>query len=276
MRLRISLAFLALVLLALPALSQAQDFEPIQDDPEARRIMTMVDKRDDGDNRTSGLKMVLLDRHGGKRVRELKAYSRDYGPEKENTYKLMFFLSPADVRDTGFLTWDYDGERDDDQWLYLPELRKTKRIASDDKTSAFMGSDFSYADMTKPELENYTFQLLGEKVVGGVKTWVIQRVPVSREVVEKYGYTKSVLLVRQDCHVTVRAVHWENRPNRFKYYEVTHLEPVEGIWTVLEAVMTSRQGKRFQHKTVLTYGDVHYNQELDDAFFTVRTLEKGI
>ena len=61
----------------------------------------------------------------------------------------MFFLSPADVKDTGFLTYDYDEEgRDDDQWLYLPALKKTKRIASGDKSGSFMGSDFTYADMT--------------------------------------------------------------------------------------------------------------------------------
>lgn len=266
--------FATLVLLSLfilPCQGLAQ-----QDDPEARRIMTMVDERDDGDNRTSNMCMILKDRRGGTRVRKLKTLMRDFGSGSEHTYKLMSFLSPAEVRDTGFLTYDYDGERDDDQWLYLPELRKTKRIASDDKTSAFMGSDFSYADMTKPELENYIYKLLGEKEVGGHKTWMIQRTPVSSEVVEKYGYTKSVVFVRQDCHITIRAVHWENKPNRLKYYEVTRLKPVEGIWTVLQAEMTSRQGKRLLHKTVLSYDHVQYNQSLDDAFFTVRTLERGI
>jgi hypothetical protein len=247
-----------------------------EDDPKARRIMRLVDQRNDGDNRTSRMEMILEDRHGGRRIRELKTFMRDFGPDKEHTYKLMHFLSPADVRDTGFLTYDYDGERDDDQWLYLPALRKTKRIASDDKTSAFMGSDFSYADMTKPELENYTFRLLGEKEVDGHPTWIIQRTPVSRGVVEKYGYTKSVLFVRQDCHVTVRSVHWEDKPNRFKYYQVTRLERVDDIWTVLEAQMISRQGKRYLHGTVLSYDDVCYGRSLEDAFFTVRTLERGL
>lgn len=248
----------------------------LEDEREARRIMTLVDQRDDGDNCISDVTMVLLDRHGGKRIRKLKSYRRDFGPEKEHTYKLMFFLSPTNVQGTAFLSFDHDGEREDDQWIYIPALRKTKRIASDDKTSAFMGSDFSYADMTKPELLNYTFQLLGEKEVDGCRTWMIQRLPVTEAVVEKYGYTKSVLFVRQDCFIVIRAVHWETKPDRLKFYDVKRVERVGDIWTVLEAEMTSRQGKRFLHKTILSYDNVLYGQPLDDAFFSVRTMEKGL
>lgn len=275
MRLKIQYLLPAfLLLLALPGTGNA--FEPKKDQPEARRVMTMVDERDDGDNRTSDMTMVLLDKNGDKRVRILRSLMRDFGPAKQDTYKMMFFESPADVKDTAFLTYDYDGERDDDQWLYLPALRKTKRIASDDKSSAFMGSDFSYADMTKRELENYTFQMLGEKEVGGHKTLLIQSSPVSQAVVDKYGYTKSVLFVRPDINMVVRAVHWEDKPNRLKYFDVKKLEKINGIWTVLESHMTSRYGKRFLHKTVLTYANVRYDQDMDNAFFTVRTLERGI
>ena len=94
------------------------------DDPAARAIMERVDARDDGDDQVSRMEMVLIDKSGHQRVREIRSFAKDFG---EDTYRLMFFLSPADVKGTGFLTYDYyAAERDDDQWLYLPELGKVK------------------------------------------------------------------------------------------------------------------------------------------------------
>ena len=116
--------------------------------------MERVDARDDGDNATQDMEMILIDKNGNQRVREIRSLPPRRG---EDTYSIMFFLSPADVKDTGFLTYDYDDdEKDDDQWLYLPALKKTKRIASGDKSGSFMGSDFSYADMTNREARRST------------------------------------------------------------------------------------------------------------------------
>jgi len=98
----------------------------------AQEIMEKVDARDDGDNMTADAKMTLIDRQGNKRIREMKVLSKD---KERDTWKMQFFLSPADVKDTAFLTYDYyEGGRDDDQWLYLPDLHKTKRIATSDKS----------------------------------------------------------------------------------------------------------------------------------------------
>jgi hypothetical protein len=125
------------------------------DDPEARAIMEAVDARDDGDRQTADMEMVLIDKHGNQRVRRIKSFRMDRG---EDDLRLMFFQHPADVKDTGFLTYDYDqADRDDDQWLYLPALRKTKRIASTDKSGSFMGSDLNYSDMTSRELDDYDY-----------------------------------------------------------------------------------------------------------------------
>ena len=88
------------------------------DELTAREIMQRVDDRDDGDNSTMDMDMLLIDKRGKQRVRQLRSYGKDIGPD---TVSLMFFRSPADVKDTGFLTYDYDeAARDDDQWLYLP------------------------------------------------------------------------------------------------------------------------------------------------------------
>ncbi len=243
------------------------------DDPAARGIMEKVDARDDGDNQSSQMEMILIDKHGKERRRLMKAFRKDKGEDK---LSIMFFIEPADVRDTGFLTWDYDdANRDDDQWLYLPELKKTKRIASSDKSGSFMGSDFSYADMTSRDLENYDYKLLKEAAVDGHAVWVIESLPRSAEIVERYGYTKSVVFVRQDNYVVVRGINWVKEGDKLKYMDVKQLEKIDGIWVPLEVHMFTKKSNVTLHKTVLKYKDVRFNQDLKEDFFTVRQLEKG-
>ena len=124
----------------------------------ALEIMQRVDARDDGDNMTARQEMILIDKNNHRRVREMTIFAKDEG---RDTRRLLFFLSPPNVKHTGFLTYDYNsGDKDDDQWLYLPALRKTKRIASSDKSVAFMGSDFSYADMTRRLISEWKFKIL--------------------------------------------------------------------------------------------------------------------
>lgn len=240
----------------------------------ARDIMQAVDDRDDGDNRVADMQMVLIDKNGDKRIRAIRSYDKDKGEDKQ---RIMFFLSPADVKDTAFLTYDYDAyEKDDDQWLYLPALHKSKRIASSDKSGSFMGSDFNYSDMTRKNLDAYDFKILKEDKVRGEKAWLIEAKPKTREEIEETGYNKSVLFVRQDNFVVVRAVHWVNEGNKLKYLDVDRLEKIDGVWTVLSMSMTTKKGKATLHKTDITFDNVKYNQDLDEQMFTIRRLEKGL
>lgn len=240
----------------------------------ARQIMEKVDARDDGDNMIADVKMTLIDKQGNKRVREMKVFTKDKGAD---TWKMQFFLSPADVKDTGFLTYDYyEGDRDDDQWLYLPDLHKTKRIATSDKSSAFMGSDFSYADMTQRVLDEWKYKLLKEDKVGKHKVWLIEATPVSEEVRDRYGYLKSVLFIRQDIFMGIRAVHWLKEGKKIKYQENKGIKQIDGIWVATELHEKTTKNKVVLHRTVMEYENIKYNQDLDDNLFSVRKLEKGI
>lgn len=242
------------------------------DDPVARDIMEKVDARDDGDNRLSTMQMTLIDKNGNKRVRHISSSSKDFG---QDTYRMMLFQSPADVQGTGFLTYDYDDHaRDDDQWLYLPALRKTKRLASTDKSGSFMGSDMNYSDMTSRNLEDYDFTLLKESMLGDHALWVIEAMPRSEDVIDETGYKKAMLLVRQDNYVVVRGVYWTSEGSRQKYYDMPGLELIDGIWTPTRITMTTKAGKQVLHKTELVFDNIRYNQDLDKALFTVRQLER--
>ena len=239
----------------------------------AREIMQRVNDRDDGDNQTADVEMRLIDSAGNERLRRLRQYRKDVG---KDTYSLMFFLAPADVKDTGFLTYDYDSAgKDDDQWLYLPALHRSKRIASGDKSNSFMGTDFNYSDMTRPDLDEYAFTLLREEPVPGGMAWVIEAVPKSPATVESTGYTKTHLWVRQDNDIVVRALRWVHKSNQTKLMQVRMLEQIDNIWVATDMEMATRQGDKVLHATVLRQLNTRFNQSLPADLFTLRRMEKG-
>jgi hypothetical protein len=249
----------------------------LADDPAARSIMEKVDARDDGDNQVADMEMILIDKKSKKRIRRIRTFSKDKG---EDTLKLMFFEHPADVKDTAFLTYDYDDAgKDDDQWLYLPALRKTKRIASVDKSGSFMGSDLNYSDMTTPDLEDYDFGFYEKgksSEVRGNKVWVIWSVPRTKEVIRETGYKKSLLFVRPEINMVVRAIRWVDQGGYLKYVDVKSLEQIDGIWVATETSVTKKKGEKTVHKTILRLNNVRFNQDLNYDIFTIRRMEKGL
>ena len=258
---------LIIVIPTIPRQSQA-------DDPAARAIMEKVDARDDGDNQTSDMEMILIDKRGKKRIRRIATYRKDKG---DDMMRLMFFIHPADVKDTSFLTIDYDDpSKDDDQWLYLPALRKSKRIASTDKSGSFMGSDLNYSDMTDRNLPDYDFNLKKEMEVKGVKTWLIESIPRTKKVIKETGYKKSLIFVRQDNYVVIRAVHWEKDGGYLKYVDVKELEFIDSVWVATETHVSRKKGKQLVHNTVLKLNNIKFNQNLDNELFSVRRMEKGL
>ena len=240
-----------------------------------REIMEKVNARDTGDRSITEMEMILIDKKGNKRVRKLKTFGLEKG---KDSLSLMFFLSPADVRNTGFLTFDYDESgKNDDQWLFLPALRKTKRIAAGDKSGSFMGSDLNYSDMTSPDLNLYEYTLMKETEVKGQKVWQIKAVPKTKAEAEKSGYSKSVVFIRQDNYVMIRGVRWVHKKKRNKYLDVRKLEKIDGIWVSTEMHVTTKSGKKTLHKTIMKQKNIHFNQdEVNENLFTIRRLEKGL
>lgn len=271
MKISITSRITCLLVLVILSVTTNQAFA---DDQKARTIMEQVDQRDDGDNRSADLEMTLIDKSNNQRVRTIKSYTKDFDAD---TYTALFFIAPVDVKNTAFLTYDYaDRQKDDDQWLYLPALRKSKRIASSDKSSSFMGSDFNYSDMTSINIDDYDFSLKKEIQVRGKPAWVIEAIPRSPAVIQETGYRKSLLIVRKDIHFIVRAVYWPEKGDVLKYFDATQLALIDNIWTATEMTMTSKRNKETVHKTVLKFTNVKYNQNIDKEMFTVRRIEKGL
>jgi len=245
----------------------------LADDAKARGIMTKVDAREDGKTLERDMQMILIDKKGHKRVRKMKSYSKDYGKDEK---KVMFFKSPADVKNTAFLTYDYaKSGKDDDQWLYLPALKKVKRIPSSDKSSSFMGSDYSYFDMTKTSLNDYNFKFLKDTKVRGHAAWMIESTPRTKKVMKESGYSKSINIVRKDNYVVVRSIAFM-RAGKKKYLDVTRMHKKSGIWIIDEMSMTTKKGKSMLHKTILKYSNTKLNKSIDDNMFSTRRIQKGL
>ena len=250
---------------------------PCADDKEARKIMVQVDERDDGDNIVSEMEMILIDKNNNERVRNIKAFAKDKG---KDTLNILFFLYPPDIKGTGFLTHEYgESGKDDDQWLYLPALKSTKRIATSDKSEKFMGSDFTYADMGSMDLEEYDFSFFEKQkeiAINDKMCWIIWAMPRSKEIMKKTGYEKSLLFIRKDNFCLTRAKFWVEQGGYIKLLDVKEMKQIDGIWTAMEVHMVKTRNNIQLHKTILKLIDIKYNQDLSESMFTELQLEKGL
>lgn len=240
----------------------------------ADEIMQAVDAFEKPKTQESTLTMVLVDGKGKQRVRAMSSTSKQFGDDQKS---LMFFLQPSDIKGTGFLMFDYDGaDKNDDQWMLLPSLNKAKRIASSDQTSSFMGSDFTYADMNERNIEEWNYKIIKEDEVNGDAVWLVESTPINQAVVEKYGYTKSVMYIKKDNFQIVRAINYTRKKGEMKLFNVVKTEKVNGYWLNLESHMMTRENGKIVHRTVMKIDDIKIDQALNNDDFTLNRLERGL
>ena len=208
-----------------------------------REIAQKVKDRPDGDTRRSEMVMTLINKRGAVRDRQ---------------------------QGTGFLTWDYDElNKDDDKWLYLPAIKKTRRISgSSAKQDYFMGSDFTYDDMGSRNVDEDTHTLLGEETVDGQKCWKLESLPKDKRDI----YSRKTALIRQDCLIPVRVEYYDKMGKLHRRLEMSDIAKVEGFWVARKMHMTNVQT---EHQTVLEIKNPTYNIPMEESKFNVTTLEKG-
>ncbi len=190
----------------------------------ARDIMVKVKNRPDGDTRSSSMEMKLVNKSGNTRVRKITSYAMDVG---EDTKTIMFFQYPNDVKGTGFLTVNYDDvNKEDDKWLYLPALKKTRRISGkSSKTDYFMGSDFTYDDIGKRNVDEDTHKLLREESAGGFDYYVIESTP------KKDGeiFSKKLVWIRKDCDVVATVEFYDKLGKLHRQMVSSDIRQVDGF-----------------------------------------------
>lgn len=241
----------------------------IPGEPTGREIALKVDQREDGDDQVSQGLWTLTNRQGQKRVRNTVRYWKDYdGRDGLSSKTFVYFSSPPDVKDTTFLNWSYeDPDTDDDQWIYLPALRKVRRIASGDKENSFMGSDLIFDDLGDREVDEDEHKLVRVENENGTKLYVVEAIPKKKD----YIYSRKLTWVNAE-HWTVPKIEFYDRKGRLLKIMRTEWTQVDGIWnwkrTVVENQLTG-------HTTEIDISDVKFNQGLEDSFFTERSLRKG-
>lgn len=189
---------LVILLLVAPLLAAAET-------PEAKglAIATEADHRNDGFGDTSAtLQMVLRNRQGEESRREIRSRALEMKADGDKT--LIVFDQPRDVAGTALLTYTHK-QGDDDRWLYLPALKRVKRIASNNKSGPFMGSEFAYEDLSSQEPEKYSYKWLRDEPLDGKAMFVFERYPKDPD----SGYTRQV--VWMDAA--------EYRPWKIEYYD---------------------------------------------------------
>jgi uncharacterized protein len=240
---------------------------------DAHAIMRAVDARHEGETQRSRIRFELTDRRGKTRTQETVALRKYYGRDKR---QVLFFLEPSNVRNTAFLTYDYaDPARDDDQWLYLPALRKSRRISASNRGDYFLGTDLTYEDLKrqgKVSLEDWTFEQAGTEEVDGRLTVVIEGDPVSPAVAEELGYGRARWHVDTGNQTIVKIENWDIQGNRLKTATFSDIRQVKGIWTTHGIRV---ENHKTGHRTHLSISDVDYDVELDDGIFEEAALRRG-
>lgn len=252
----------AALLLAAPAYSN---------EPTGLEIMQLVDARNDGDDLIQNMKQRLIDRRGNVRERVMISLRKDYGVDSKS---ITYFLAPSNIRDTALLTWDYDGvEKDDDQWLYLPALKKVRRISASDRGDYFMGTDFTFEDIKQtPELEDYHWTLIGSDKLGNFDVWVVEGEPKTDDLKKNLGYSNTRYYIRKDINLYIRVDFWDRKGQELKQLISDEIKEIDGIWTAMSGTMTNKQTG---HRTELSFSEHRYNTGISDRMFSERMLKRG-
>lgn len=211
--------------------------------------------------------MTLRDASGQSSVREMTVETLEVPGVGEKS--LITFLAPADTRDTALLSYSYKMEADD-QWIYLPSMRRTRRIASGNKSGSFVGSEFSYEDISPQQVEKYTYNFLREETINEKDFFVIERFPVDPR---SSGYSRQVMWIDQAEYRPHKAENYDRRDALLKTLTFEDYRQYEAqgknFWRPLHMEMTNHQSGK---STLIEYQDYVFGAGLDESAFDSRRL----
>lgn len=208
---------------------------------EGLSIMIDMDKANEGFiGEYSEMEMTLVNAHGDETIRKMNTETREMDADGDRS--ISTFEWPADVKGTRMLTWSHkDG--DDDQWLYLPALKRVKRISSKNKSGSFMGSEFAYEDLGSQEVEEFTYQKLGDEQQEGRDCWKVERVPVS----QKSGYSKEICWYDKEYMNPLRIEYYDRKGELLKIATFSDYQKFDKFWRANKISMENIQTKKFSH-----------------------------
>ncbi len=217
-----------------------------------------------GNDMKAKVLMRLVSKEGQERVREFMMLRKNISQGSEQRY-FIYFYSPADVRDMTFMVWKHP-PRDAERWLLLPALNMVRRIAANDKRSSFVGSDFSYEDVSGREVEEDTHAFEREDTLGGRPVFVVRSVPKEAKSVD-FGYRLS--WIDKENFVLPQEQYFDKRNQPYKTFTADEVKQVQGLCTTVKRTMKNVQNG---HRTEVSFSQVEYNVGIPDDLFSERSL----
>jgi len=231
-------------------------------------IMQKVSDEREVNSSAMDIQMQLIDQNGSVSSRRIQTLIMK---DKGLTKTITLFMEPASIKNTRFLTIE-NKNRANDQWIYLPALRKVKRIASGEKSGSFMGSDFSYADMGSvgSSVSDSIHTVLKEEKYNGQNCFVVESIP-NTGTDNKYG--KYVSWVDKTTSLTLKVKFYsKDMKTQIKNLSSENISNEDNHWVAKKITMeTIATG----HKTILNIMQVKYDIPLNSGFFTTTFLETG-
>jgi hypothetical protein len=213
------------------------------------------------------INLSITEKNGASRNRTISMTSKSFQDGLEKRF--IKFLEPADVRGTSMLVVDNKNIADE-MWIYLPALKKTRRIVSSEKGKSFMSSEFSNADMSSPPLADFENRHLTGS--GTDNQWIIESVPIDEDKADEYGYSKKISYVSMDKYQVKKMEFYNFDDELFKIIEIKSIQPMaDGKYMIKNMIASNLVTSR---KSEILFSKIDEQIKVDDTFFTVQNLER--
>jgi len=216
--------------------------------------------------------MLLINDKDQKRERKSNTLSKLQANGVDSSL-VVKFITPADIKGTGFLQIEHSNA-DDDQWIYLPALKKTRRLVANNKKDSFVGSDFSYGDILLPKVDAYQHKLLRSENMDGHDCYVIESLPKDEAEKRNSGYGKKIGWIRKDNFLETKVEYYDVNGRLYKTQTATEhklIEPDTKRWIAMRREMINHQTG---HKTIIRFDNVQAGIPVADNVFTTRSIER--
>jgi hydrophobe/amphiphile efflux-3 (HAE3) family protein len=241
---------------------------------DALHIMTAVANRPEGMSVDRIAHIQLIDRHGAVRDQVARAVRKNVDDGRRMA---IFYQAPANIRGTSFLVFDYaDESRANDQWLYLPALRKVRRIPASDRGDYFLGTDLTFDEIrndNRVTLTDWAFSTAGETQVDGERCVLIEGVATEERIARELGYSRARWCIDRIADMARRIEYWDRAGNELKTVTNRDIVRIDGVWTASRIEVANR---KTGHRTLIEFRDAKFNSALADAMFTQQQMERGL
>lgn len=259
--------FLLAGLLALPLCGHGEAL------PDGASVAARINARDEGEHMARRMTLVLTDRAGKQRIRDTTAYRVYVAGEKRTA---IYFESPNNLKGTAFLTYDYQApDREDDNWLYLPALRKARRISAADRGDYFLGTDMTYEDIKLETRvsDDYRYRTLRADTVDGHQCLWVEAVPRTDKLAREIGYQRVENCIDSTIWIARKTRFWDLAGNPLKTAHIADIRQIQDIWTPGQITV---ENHKTGHRSEFRFSEVDYRKSIDPEVFNPNALHRGL